>query len=162
MVPIFIGVQSNLRPRLEIQFHSKKKINGAHRLQTIGIVKEAPTKEHPNEIFNVYQQWINGDFSINIDLEKFDTNNLVINVVSQITPKYLQTGTNMTSIQDKAVSHLNCDDYLDTYKKFNEIKGLQNDFNNSMKQFLDIHKNNLIQLINQKNLLHKKNLLTHC
>jgi hypothetical protein len=115
-------------------------------------VKESPTKEHQDEIFNVYQQWIINDFSIDIDLEQFDTNELIVNIVDQITPRFIQTGTNiMTSLQDKAISHLNCNDYRNTYDKFNEIVNLQKNFNDLMNIFLEKHKNRIKKIVKTEN-----------
>lgn len=112
---------------------------------------EEKIKQHHEEIFNMYQQWINTDFLIDIDLRNFDTSKLFINVSDQIIPKHMQTDMNMTTIQDKSISHLNCNDYQPAYNKFKEIEGLQNNFNNSMTQFLDNHGNNLILIIRTEN-----------
>ncbi len=147
------GRDTKHRPVLEIQFQ-QKKVNQEHRKLDINIVKESPTKEHQAEIFNIYQGWINSDFSINVDLKNFDTNNLLINIVNLIAPKYSQTGgMNMTSLQDKSISHLNCNEYRDTYNKFNKILNLQKDFNDSMKKFLDKHKNRIKKIVKTENFI---------
>ncbi len=110
------------------------------------------TTVHQDEIFAVYQGWIINDFSIDVDLQNFDINRLFINISDQITPTSIRTGMSvMTRLQDKAISHLNCDDYRNTYDKFIEIVNLQKYFNDSMTIFLNKHKNRVIKIVKSKN-----------
>ena len=57
----------------------------------------------------------------------------------------------MTSLQEKAVSHLNCNEYRNTYNKFNEIEESQKNFNDLMKKFLEKHKNRIKKIAKTKN-----------
>ena len=113
--------------------------------------KSGRINKHHKEIFNVYTGWINQSFSVNVNLTNFDLNNLEVKVIKQIVPIEDSSNMKLTSLWSKAISHLNCDDYIDAHNKFNEIKNLENNFNNSIKHFINIHKSNLIKLIKLKN-----------
>ncbi len=97
-------------------------------------------KKHHNEIFNVYVNWISQSFLTNIDISNFDMDSLFLNIKEQIIPIDTSSNRKLTSLWNKAISHLNCGDYVDAYEKFKEIEGCQKNFNDSMKKFLDKHK----------------------
>ena len=68
--------------------------------------KESPTREHHDDIFNMYQQWASSDFSVNVDLKNFDVSNLLINVVNNIVPKYLRHGHNSSHLLNYFITAL--------------------------------------------------------
>ena len=88
---------------------------------------------HHEEIFNVYTNWINQPFSINVNLTNFDLSSLDIKIIKQIVPIEDSSNGKLNSYWSKAISHLDCDDYIDVYNKFKDIEILQNEFNNSMR-----------------------------
>ncbi len=57
----------------------------------------------------------------------------------------------MTRLEDKSVSHLNCNEYRNTDNKLNEIVNLQKDFIDLMKEFLDNHKNRINKIVKTEN-----------
>jgi len=120
--------------------YEKKKESKAQRIEF-----------HHRQIFQIYENWTNTPFLIDIELTQFDLNNLRINVVEQIVPINNSNNANLIRLEERAIAHLNCDDYRDVYNRFKEIEDVQNNINNSIIQFLDNHRDNLIRIITTEN-----------
>ncbi len=77
-------------------------------------------KNHLIEIFSIYQKWINQLFLVDIELTKFDLDNLYTTVIEQMVPTNPPSTMKLKRLEERAISHLNCDDYIDAYNKFKE------------------------------------------
>jgi hypothetical protein len=102
--------------------------------------------EHKKDIFDTFQKWPQSFYSFVVDFISFHPDNLNIRVVEQINPVY-STNNSVTSMEEKAISHLDCDEYYDAYDKFKEIDESQNRFNNKINKYLENHKKQLTRII---------------
>jgi hypothetical protein len=64
---------------------------------------------------------------------------------------YNQSNNKRQTIEEMALCHLNCKDYLDIYNIYKDIKNFQNSFNSNIEQFLKDIRNDLLKLSESQN-----------
>ena len=112
--------------------------------------KSNKIKKHHEEIFNVYTDWVNKSIAVDIDLLTFDPNRLCMGISEQIVPINTSSNGKLTSLWSKAISHLNCDNYIDVHNKFEEIECLEKEFNKKMDGFLRKHCESLEGIVREE------------
>lgn len=136
----FIHNSSQYRNKFFLKKHSEKKKEKNKK-------NDEREKEHTLQIFSVYQKWIDEQFSTYIDFISFDLNNLNLNVTSQIIPIRAKSNEKLKSKEERALEHLNCEEYVNAYNKYNEILKFETKYNNQINQFIEKQRNNMIKEI---------------
>ena len=112
--------------------------------------KKIKKENHHKEIVDVFTNWKNKIFIYPIDFESFRLDSLKINIIEQIIPK--QSNTELKTLNEMTLDHLNCKEYKNSFHKYTEINNLQNKFNNQINNFLDSIKENLRQFLTSNNV----------
>lgn len=116
-------------------------------------------KGHSEQVFGVYQFWRYQNFSTYIDLISFDLDNLKLNVVNQIIPHKAKPNEKFKSRWERALIPLNCEEYKNTYDKYNEILNFETNFNDKINQFVSKERNDIILEIGLQDLEQNKHLI---
>lgn len=103
---------------------------------------------HQNSIFHIYKEWYLTEYHIVVDFHGFDLNHLYVKIFEQFSSNYEDNG--MTTLEYKALAHLKSG-YENTYKKYEKIGELENQYNKEMKTFLEENKKSLENLLREGN-----------
>ncbi|MDN5846368.1 MAG: hypothetical protein L0H53_08860 [Candidatus Nitrosocosmicus sp.] len=133
----------------------KKKAEFPDFLNFPNKAKKDKKNIHQNSIFHVYKKWYLTEYQIVIDFYGFDLNHLDVKIFEQFS-SISEEYDGMTTIEDKAISHLKSG-YENTYKKYEKIKELEDQFNKEMGCFLEENKKSLENLLREGNRVPDKN-----
>lgn len=114
-----------------------------------GKISDEILHKHTQIVFGMYTQWANTDFIQNLDLTSFDPDNLRIDIVEQIIPPNPSKSIR-TTLQEKAILHLNSPEYLEARTKMQDIIDLQNTYNEVLHEFVGKCRSDLSNLVNEK------------
>jgi hypothetical protein len=139
-------------------FHNKRSVKNGRF--TKFFLKKSSKKDviaHQNQIFDIYQTWIDTPFVIDVDLENFDLDHMYINLTRQI--ELIESrDNNSTTLWSNAISHL-MSGYPNVYKKYDDIKTIETKFNDYMNDFLELHRKRLTNLLASDNFTPKGELI---
>jgi len=105
--------------------------------------KRNKKKEHQRQIIEVYQHWVNDEFQLGIDFNRFNPQHAHITFIGQFLPVGPEQQRRFLTNQEMALLHLDCEDYKEILDRYNEILGLQNNFNIEMNTFIQNNSQNI-------------------
>ena len=105
-------------------------------------------EKHHKKIISKYDDWFHTPFPVDVDLHTLDLDRLNIAIIGSVIPLNTELNKKNQTLDEMALSHLNCKDYKETYGHYKKILECQNNFNEQMKDFLNKTKERINKLVN--------------
>lgn len=75
------------------------------------LAKRDKKKEHQRQIIEAYRHWVNDNFQLGIDFNRFNLQHAHITFIGQFLPLQPEQQRRFLTIQEMALLHLDCEDY---------------------------------------------------
>ncbi|MDN5866970.1 MAG: hypothetical protein L0H55_06165, partial [Candidatus Nitrosocosmicus sp.] len=115
------------------------------------LAKRDKKKKHQEEIFGIYEKWLESPFSYKVDLTDFNLDKLNIAFKESFPTRLINQVEVPQSVEEQALYHL-YQENNDSFTKYKQILEKKNEFNINIEKFLNKIKKDLINILKSKGL----------